>query len=341
MAGLGSDPALAQPAPAGWKLAMAGDIMLGNDHPQPSLPPNQGRGLLAAATPSLTWADVAIGNLEGTLAHGGTSSKQGCAKCYAFRTPPAFASRLAEAGFDLMSLANNHARDFGDDGLRQTVQALAHVGVAGTGWAGSGPASIERHGQRLCLLAFAPNRGMNDIRDVGGAARQVQSARQYCHLVVVSFHGGAEGSDKVRTPLGEETYLGENRGNVRRFSRAMIDAGAHVVFGHGPHVPRGMELYKGHLIAYSLGNFMTYGGMNVSGVLGYAPLLLVNLDAHGRLINGRIDSYIQSPRQPLASDPQMRAARAIIQLTEADFGGGGLGFDTHGGFAPRPKPTTP
>lgn len=320
--------------PAEWRLAMAGDIMLGSDYPRASLPPAQGRGLLDAAAPSLQWADVAIGNLEGTLASGGVTSKQGCGKCYAFRTPPEFAWRLQEAGFDAMSQANNHANDFGARGLAQTTAALQAAGMVGTGWQGSRPAIIERQGRRLCLLAFAPNRGMNDLRDIAGAAGMVRQAKIACDLVVVSFHGGAEGSDKVRTPKGTETYLGENRGNVRAFARAMIDAGAGLVFGHGPHVPRGMELYRGHLVAYSLGNFMTYGGMSVTGVLGQAPLLLARVDSQGRLLSGRIVSFRQSPRAPVAPDPEQRAARTVVAATQADFSGGDLEFFDDGGFRP-------
>lgn len=319
-----------------WRLALAGDIMLGSDHPAAVLPPRHGAGLLDAAAPSLAWADLALGNLEGTLAEGGQSAKQGCGKCYAFRTPPHYAQRLREAGFHGMSLANNHARDFGDDGLKQTIRALEGAGLRGTGWANSPPATFLVQGRSACLLAFAPNRGMNDIRDLGQARQQVKEARTRCELVVVSFHGGAEGADKVHTPHGPEMYLGENRGDVRAFARAVIDAGAHVVFGHGPHVPRGVELYRGHLVAYSLGNFMTYGGMNVSGVLGEAPLLLVRLNAQGQLVSGRIVPLRQTRHQPLALDPALRAARTIMEATARDFGGGQLTFTTDGGFRPAP-----
>lgn len=334
---LTSLPSLAEERLAGeWRLALSGDIMLGTDYPAPMLPPRQGEGLLDVAQPSLGWADLALGNLEGALAEGGQTGKQGCQKCYAFRTPPYFAQRLREAGFHGMSLANNHARDFGEEGMRQTIKALEEAGLRGTGWTGSAPAMFLIQGRSACLLAFAPNRGMNDIRDLDRARQLVQEARSRCHLVVVSFHGGAEGADKVHTPHGPEMYLGENRGDVRAFARAVIDAGAHVVFGHGPHVPRGMEVYQGHLVAYSLGNFMTYGGMNVSGVLGEAPLLLVRLNAQGKLVAGRIVPFRQGRHQPLALDPTLRAARTIMEATHRDFSGGQLQFTPDGGFQPAP-----
>lgn len=317
-----------------WRLAMAGDIMLGSDYPDNGLPPHQGRGLLDAAQPSLAWADLALGNLEGVLAQDGMAGKQGCTRCYVFRTPPEFAHRLKEAGFDGMSLANNHARDFGEEGLQQSQQALIQAGMRGTGWIGSAPAMFDHIGRRACLLAYAPNRGMNDIRDIPTMQAHVARAKTQCHLVVVSFHGGAEGQDKAHTPIGFEMYLGENRGDVRSFSRAAIDAGAHVVFGHGPHVPRGMELYNGHLIAYSLGNFMTYGGMSVAGISGQAPLVLVRLDGQGKLISGRIVSFRQTRKQPLRLDPDAGAARTIMTYTQSDFAGGRLAFTADAGFRP-------
>jgi len=321
--------------PGEWRIALAGDIMLGTDYPTRMLPPNEGRGLLDAAGTSLSWADVAIGNQEGTFGEGGVTGKLHCQKCYAFRTPSEIARRLSEAGFEAMAMANNHARDFGDNGLLKTQQALRSVGIQGTGWQGSTPAVFRRGSESACLLAFAPNAGMNDLRDIPMAALLVRKAKTECTVVIVSFHGGAEGANKTHTPYGAELYLGENRGDVRAFARAMVDAGAGIVFGHGPHVPRGMELYRGHLIAYSLGNFMTYGGMNVSGVLGQAPLLLVRIGQDGRLISGRIVPFIQTPKSPLRVDPQLRAIRTIVNATQQDFEGGSLSFTVDGGFHPR------
>jgi hypothetical protein len=319
-----------------WRLAFVGDVMLGSDYPAARLPPGDGVGLMKEAHTALQWAHLSFGNLEGTLASGGVSSKQGCGKCYAFRTPPSYAKRLSEAGFNAMSQANNHGNDFGDHGRMQTTHALASVGIASSGWEGSSPGIMEHEGRRACLLAFAPNRGMNDLRNIPGAGEKVRQARKQCHLVVVSFHGGAEGSDKTRTPTGTETHLGENRGNVRLFARTMIDAGADIVYGHGPHVPRGMELYRGHLIAYSLGNFMTYGGMAVSGTLGQAPLLAVRLDKEGHLVGGRIISFRQSPYSPLKADPQAGAWNTIRARTQEDFAGGGMVLGDDATFWPAP-----
>lgn len=319
-----------------WRLAMVGDVMLGTDTAAGKLPPHDGKGLLDEASPFFRQADVALGNLEGSLGSGGINRKVGCGKCYAFRTPIAIVPRLKEAGFTGFSIANNHARDFGDEGWQQTHNLLTQAGMGSAGFPRAPIMAVGVRQTQTCLLAFAPNSGMHSLNDVAQMQRMVKHARTRCHLVVVSFHGGAEGSDKTRTPQGHEHYLGEDRGDVRMFARSAIEAGAQVVFGHGPHVPRGMELYRGHLIAYSLGNFMTYGGISVQGVLGYAPLLRVELDAQGRLMKGQVVSFRQTPHGPVRLDSKGSVAALMQQLTQADFNGGRLQWGASGVFVPAP-----
>ena len=106
--------------------------------------------------------------------------------------------------------------------------------------------------------------------------------------MVVTFHGGAEGADKQHVKPGTEMFLGENRGNLMKFSHAVVDAGADLVVGHGPHVLRGMEWRKGRLIAYSLGNFAGHGSLNWDGVLGVSALLRVTLRGDGAWVQGKI-----------------------------------------------------
>lgn len=320
--------------PFAWHVVAVGDVMLGSDYPTAQLPADEGRELLTAAEPLLKAADLTLGNLEGTLGDGGQSSKGGCGRCFVFRSPPTMAQTLADAGFDLLSQANNHAHDFGQDGLQRTARALDAAGVAHTGPLGQPIARWTVRGRRGCMVAFAPNAGMHDLREIDAATRWITEARHTCDLVVVFFHGGAEGVDHQHTPRGTEHYLGEDRGDVRVFAHAAIEAGADLVVGQGPHVARGLELYRGHLIAYSLGNFMTYGGVNVSGPMGLAPLLEVTLDDQGRLLHGQIHSFQQRRLQPLTADPSDQAAKAIAALTDEDFHGGRLHFGQQGRFEP-------
>ncbi len=116
-----------------------------------------------------------------------------------------------------------------------------------------------------------------------------------------------------------ETYLGERRGNVVEFSRSVIDAGADLVFGSGPHVPRAVELYNGKFIAYSLGNFCTYGKFGISGVLGYAPIIKVYVDSNGKFVKGEIISAQQKGRGVPFLDDEYKASQNIAKLTKMDF----------------------
>ena len=113
-------------------------------------------------------------------------------------------------------------------------------------------------------------------------------------------------------------FCGEDRGSLRSFAHFCIDAGADVVFGHGPHVARAMELYKEHLIAYSLGNFCTPYGISLSGISGYAPLLEVKLDSAGRFSGGRIHSFLQVRGQGPRLDSKHLAAQEVCRLTQLD-----------------------
>lgn len=326
------------PTSSTWTVALTGDVMLGTDYPSAQLPPREGQGLLDEAAPVLQAAQVSIGNLEGTVGEGGTTAKTACGRCFVFRTPPSIAPRLKEAGFTAFNMANNHAHDFGDAGLVQTRAVLDRLGLAHAGAANRPWATLTVGTRQACLLGFAPNQGMNDLRDIPGAARQVAQAKAVCGLVIVAFHGGAEGADQTHTPIGVQTYLGENRGDVRAFAHAMVDAGADLVFGQGPHVVRGLELRQGHLIAYSLGNFMTYGGISVAGVPGWSVVLSVTLDDQGRLASGQLHSFVQTFHGPLRVDPAHQAARLMAQRTQDDFSGGQLRFTESGQFAPQATP---
>ena len=139
-------------------------------------------------------------------------------------------------------------------------------------------------------------------------------------LVLVSFHGGAEGSKALHVPVGGESFYGENRGDLRAFSRAVIDAGADVVIGHGPHVLRGMEVYKGRLVAYSLCNFATYGRFNLSGNLALCAVLEATLDREGRFVAGKVLPTRQVGEGVPMRDEEGAAIDLVRTLSAEDFG---------------------
>jgi hypothetical protein len=313
----------------------AGDIMLGTDYPKNILPDDDGVSFLQHVTPLLSSADIAFGNLEGVLMDGGEPVKE-CNNpnvCYLFRSPTRYAQHLDAAGFDVMSLANNHARDFGEEGRDASMAALDAVGIRHSGRAGTA-ASWELDGLRIAMIAFSPTKGSWNLLDVDLAVWAVSGLAQQHDVVIVSFHGGAEGFDGAeRIGFGMELAYGEKRGNVVEFSRAVIDAGADLVVGHGPHVPRAMEIYKDRLIAYSLGNFATYYGISVAGAKGYAPIIEVTLDGNGKFTAGKLHSNIQVRPGGPQPDKQQRALTMIRELTTLDFPAGQLNYSADGSLS--------
>ena len=324
-------------------FAAVGDVMLGSSFPDETggmLPPDDGATLLREVTPLLRAADVAFGNLEGPLVDTGTSEK--CARskpgrCYAFRVPTRYGRLLAEAGFDVMSVANNHAGDFGEAGRASTRAVLEANRIQGTGAPGE-IARLEVRGTRIAVVAFSTSSGTNDLRDLDGAARLVREAKAGADLVVVSVHGGAEGADRQHVPSGHEDFLGEDRGDLRAFARAVVDAGADLVLGHGPHVVRGMEVYKGRLVAYSLGNFATYGGMNLSGPNGLSLVLEVRVAPDGTFLGGKIHPARQDRPGGPKLDPTSAVIPVVRRLSQEDFGPAAVSVADDGALAPPGGP---
>lgn len=301
------------------KLALTGDIMMGTTYPSTQLPQEEGRLLFKHVAPIISGADIAAGNLEGTLCDGGTTTKRMSKVSYAFRTPVKFAPRLSEAGYDFLSVANNHVNDFGDTGISSTMKALDGVGIKYAGikdlceWS-----VVEKDGRRYGFCAFSHNQKTCDHRDLETVRRILGELREQADFVIVSFHGGAEGSAHNRLPYGRETFCGENRGSIRELAHFCIEEGADVVYGHGPHVLRAVEVYKGHFIAYSLGNFCTPYGINLRGISGYAPVVTIRVLADGTFVDGQIHSFIQQRGAGPLPDAQNLVAKEMKRLTELD-----------------------
>ena len=299
-----------------------GDIMLGTNYPDGRyLPPNGGRDLLAEVTPALKMADVTFGNLEGAVGDEGGNPKD-CNNpqyCYFFRMPESYLALIKAAGFDLLSVANNHVSDFGYSGRQITEKILEGSGIPFSGFPSHPTAIIERKGLKIGLAAFAPHNGTLQMGDTATAGRIVRDLADSADIVIVSFHSGAEGSNHQHVPRADEVFLGHNRGNVYAFSRQMIDAGADIIFGHGPHVTRAVDLYKGRFIAYSLGNFCTYRRFNLRGPNGYAPVIRVVTDRQGQFQYADVLSVIQEAPGGPREDPGGNAWRILRELTAEDF----------------------
>jgi poly-gamma-glutamate capsule biosynthesis protein CapA/YwtB (metallophosphatase superfamily) len=316
------------------RLRAVGDVMLGTSEPKGYLPPDDGAQMLAGVKDWLADADLTFMNFEGPLCDDGASSK--CKKkgnCFAFRTPTRYVKYVVEAGVDLGSTANNHSGDFGELCRRQTEATLDKAGIAWSGPPGS-IARVEKNGLKVAMVAFHTSAACNDVNDLAGARALVKKAAEGADLVLVSFHGGGEGTKADRVLPGPEKYLGENRGDLRAFARAVVDAGADVVIGHGPHVLRGLELYKGRLVAYSLGNFATYGRFDLSGPLAVGAVLEVEVAKDGAFVQGRIFSTVQVDKGVPQKDAKERARAALKALTARDFPKAGLEFRDDGRLLP-------
>ena len=297
-----------------------GDIMMGSNHGSGMLPPDNGAGLMADVQSILNNADVTMGNLEGVLLNEGGIAKT-CHDpkvCYTFRTPVKYIQNLSNAGFDVMSIANNHAGDFGDLGRKSSMSTLQEAGIEYAGQLQKPWTIFEKNGIRYGFIAFAPNSNCVPLNEIFNAKKMVAQLDSLTDIVIVSFHGGAEGPQYQHVTRKTEMFYGENRGNVYQFAHEVIDAGADIVLGHGPHHTRGIEVYKNRFIAYSLGNFCTYG-MNITGVNGLAPIIKVYTNPKGEFFQAHITSTDQSERQKVKIDTEKRVLQRIQQLSKEDF----------------------
>jgi len=278
-------------------------------------------------------ADVTFGNLEGTLLDTGAPAHYKLhllSKGYLFRSPASYGGVLKDAGFKVLSLANNHIGDFGEPGRVNTMKVLDSLGINYGGQVSHPTSVFKINGVTYGFCAFAPNAYTLSILELKNVTKIIQELKQQCDVVIVSFHGGSEGAGFEHVPFKMESFHSEKRGDVHKFAHTAIDAGADLVFGNGPHVCRAMELYNGRLIAYSLGNFCTYSGVSVAGVCGLAPILKVNINKKGEFLSGRIISATQTHYDGLQLDSLNKAAIRIKQLTEADFPLSGLDITDDG-----------
>lgn len=300
-------------------IAMTGDIMMGTTFPSVMLPANDGKNLFRDVKDLLVNADLAVGNLEGALCDGGQSTKKVSNVSYAFRMPTRFAPLLKDAGFDFLSMANNHANDFGTEGIESTERCLKEQDIRFSGIAGRvRSAVVERNGVRYGLCAFGHNGYTMKHNDLSLVKDVIDELRQQSDIVVVSFHGGAEGQSYSHLPQGREIFLNEDRGSLREFAHFCIDNGADVVYGHGPHVVRCVEVYQGRFIAYSLGNFCTPYGISLKGISGYAPVVTIQIGNDGRFLNGKIHSFIQQRGLGPRKDETNAVPRQMKMLSDAD-----------------------
>jgi hypothetical protein len=259
------------------------------------------------------------------------------AGCYAFLTPVALAPRLTDAGFTHLNLANNHANDFGPDGRASTDSVLRALGIRLYGPVEQIAIDSVRRGDSLTVVAlvgFTTYPFAYNLLDIERSAAVVDSVRRLADVLVVTFHGGSEGSQALHVSEAAESLGTEPRGELRRWARAVIDAGAAAVIGHGPHVLRGIEFYHHKPIVYSLGNFLTYRGFILNGPLGVTGVLQLEFAPDRSLRRARLVPMVQYPREGPLPDSTGTAIDLVRRLSQEDSGPSAARLESDGQILP-------
>ncbi|HUF29521.1 MAG TPA: CapA family protein [Gemmatimonadaceae bacterium] len=296
-----------------------------------ALPPPA--SLLAPLEPLLEDADFVLLNVEGAIGNGPVSRQKcrpGSTMCYAFRQPSEAAAALAGVAPNASvvgNVANNHARDAGWDGLAETRRLLEAARVAVTGMDTIPTPVANARGDTVAFLGYSTSGGP-DPRVLDAVRRHVARASERWPRVVVTMHMGAEGISAQRTPDSTEMFIGIDRGNMVAFARAAAESGAGLVVGHGPHVMRGAEWWGETLIAYSLGNLVTYGPFSMGEPLNRGGLLCADLDSGGRVTQATLRSTRQRSAGLVEPDATARAAILADSLSALDFPETGARFRT-------------
>jgi poly-gamma-glutamate capsule biosynthesis protein CapA/YwtB (metallophosphatase superfamily) len=315
-------PFLPEPTPEeSITIQAVGDIIPGTNFPNYRLPRHKNHLIPRSVRKYLQRADLLFGNFESTLTNYPYTPKNITKEqVFAFRSPPSYGKLFADVGFDVFNIANNHALDFGAVGFQDTMQNLKNVGIQTVGHKNQ-VLFLEAKNMTIAMIGFAPYQMYNSIHDLQAATALVKEAKSRANVVVVSMHVGAEGNDALYVKNQTEYFYGENRGNSIKFARTMIDAGADLVLGHGPHVPRAMEIYQDKLIAYSLGNFLGYRTLSTKAQSGYSMILEVKFNQQGNLVSGKIIPVRMNRKGIPYIDQSFRTVGLVRYLNRKAFPG--------------------
>lgn len=307
------------PMPYVVKCSFMGDMMIGTTYPTKRLPPNDGKTYFNGVKPYLAGRHVVFGNLEGAITKVAKSPKNVNRKrVYAFKMPLHYINYFKDAGFNVLNVANNHALDFGIRGNQETINIVKSKGMVATGEKNK-LAIIEKNGIKIGFLGYSWYNQFNNLLDISSAKKLVAESKSKVDVLIVTFHGGAEGVKAAHVPSKMEYFYKTPRGNLRAFAHAVVDSGADVVIGHGPHLLRGVEKYKGKIIAYSLGNFATYGSFSLGYPLNITAILNLDITKSGTVANGEIIPFILKNRGIPQYDSKKQAIGIMNRLSKSDF----------------------
>lgn len=300
-------------------ISLVGDVMIGTDNNQETISHLKNDPFKKIS--HLFNADLKFANLEGMfcdLEKKKSKCKKGSKNCFSFRTPKKY-FKYIKKHFNMISLANNHALDFGKSCQEETEVLAEKSSIMHSNGDGNHTTKIIK-GKKVSFIAFHTNSSLKyNVTDIKEAKKTIKKLKKESDIVILSFHGGSEGHTAVRIPFTKEFSFGTNRGDLRKFSHAVIDSGADLVIGHGPHIIRGVENYKNKLIVYSLGNFLTYDKFNLSGLLKFGMHLKVELDEKGNFLIANVDSTKQIGRGIASTDKENNSFNYLKTLTKLDF----------------------
>lgn len=299
-------------------IAAVGDVNFGFDCFTEDTFSGKGNDFFKYSKEILQATDLSFCNLETVLCNKGYPAKNADGKnTFIFRASPKLVDVLVDAGFDVVSIANNHIRDFGIYGENETKKALVKSGLQFVSRDGE-IASFKVKGVDICFVGFSSGYERRSISNYNIVFEEIKNLAEQYDILIVSFHAGAEGEGALHVKNKNEFFLGENRGNVIMLAHAVIDNGADLVLMHGPHVPRAVEIYRDRFVAYSLGNFVNYD-WSLKENAKIAPLLWIELLPSGKPLQVKIYSFIQKRPGYPEFDKKKMAYKLIKNLTKEDI----------------------
>ncbi len=297
---------------------------MGSYTPFQKTPLHNGKIFINSIARHLDSADITFGNLEGVFVTKELAPKKcreesrKAGRCYEFGMPDSLVTTLKALNFDLLSFDNNHVSDYGIEGINHTKRKLDSLDLK-YGYKKS-PILFTRDSTSFALIPFGTSSVSWRVNNIEQTKKMITKYDTLVDVVIVSFHGGAEGYSAQHTPNHNETFYGEDRGNLILFSHTAVEAGADLILGHGPHVLRGIEVYQKKLICYSMGNFLTHGNISIRGVKGNGVIMDITIDNKtGDFMKGKIIPTKQRPPGIPYLDKNSEAVGLIKSLSEEDF----------------------
>ncbi len=289
------------------RLAATGDLVFSEN-------PQINRNAFTEFMPLLSKADLVLGNLEGPITDANTPRKPYVpGRSYSFHYPVETAQLLKKANFHILSIANNHAQDYGPTGFADTQRHLTAAGIEHTGLKGSYVIRPVK-GIKIGVIALAHYPMYNNVLEIEATAKLVAEVRAKSDLVILFYQLGGEGDAYAMITNEDEVFLGEQRGNARKFAATMIKAGAGALIAHGPHLVRAAECINGVPVLHSIGNFVGAGGLSAQNLANVSTFPEMMFDASGKFKSVRIVPVTFTPERLPKIDPTGRSIHLVNWL---------------------------